>query len=105
MKIKYYVENEKGDKVLVRTSANDYRYALVGIKNINNGDKRGLYCCSGNYDNILKQYNYYKKLYTENVKYLKTTTNSRYTQEEREKIIKNEQELCDNLEIVELVRG
>lgn len=29
MKIKYYYTNEEGEKILARTSANDYKYALV----------------------------------------------------------------------------
>ena len=105
MKTKYYVKNEKGDMVLVRTSANDYRYALVDKKDINDG-KKGIYCCSCNYDNVLKQYNYYKKIYSSNAEsWKKPTLIERYTQEEIDKHIKGCQNAYDNLEIVELIKG
>lgn len=35
-KIKYYYTNEEGTKILVRTSANEYRYALVYKKATDN---------------------------------------------------------------------
>lgn len=96
MKIKYYVENEKGEKVLVRSSANEYKYALVDIKDINEG-KKGIYCCSADYNRVLTQYNYFKKVYTSNANY----GMSKGDIEEYKKHMEN----LNNLKIVELVRG
>ena len=62
MKNKYYVVNEKGERILIRTSANEYKYVLVDIKKINNGEK-SCYACSSSYENIMKQYNYWTKYY------------------------------------------
>lgn len=94
MKKKYYVENEKGEMVLVRTSDHDYKFALVDIEHINEG-KKGIYACSGNYNNIEKQYNYYKKIYYSNMEYAKKNNN--------EENYKNNERSYNNLKIVELI--
>ena len=94
MKIKYYVEGKNG-KVLVRTSANEYKYALVDINEINEGIK-GIYCCSGSYDNIMKQYRYFKDVHEHNAKSWEGKD------EERKAIC---EKALEGLKIVELVKG
>ena len=93
MKIKYYVEGENG-KVLVRTSANEYKYALVNIDEINEG-KKGIYCCSGSYENIMKQYNYWKGVTEYNLKHSEGHPES----------IENFKRELKGLKVVELVKG
>ena len=94
MIIKYYVETEKG-KVLVRTSANEYKYALVDSEHIVEG-RRGLYCCSGSYENIAKQYNYWKNINVENYKYWLEKGNQEKANYDLAR--------ANNLKIVELVK-
>lgn len=94
MKIKYYVEGENG-KVLVRTSANEYKYALVNIDEINEG-KKGIYCCSGSYENITKQYNYWKDVIERNIKWYETN---------KPEYVETSKKELKGLKIVELVKG
>ncbi len=98
MKIKYYVEGTKGE-VLVRTSANEYKYALVNIDEINEG-KKSVYCCSGSYENIMKQYNYWKDALVKNIEWFKNGTN-KYANEKDATRYENE---LKGLKIVELIR-
>lgn len=94
MKTKYFVEGTNG-KVLVRTSANEYKYALVNIDEINEG-KKAIYCCSGSYENITKQYNYWKDVIEHNIKYAEEHGS------ERLELYRND---LKGLKIVELVKG
>lgn len=52
-KIKYYYTNEEGTKILVRTSANEYSYALVYKKAT---DNKGTIKCSAKLEAIEKEY-------------------------------------------------
>jgi non-homologous end joining protein Ku len=96
MKIKYYVENDKGERILARTSNNEYNFALVDKERINNGIKY-IYCCSGTYNNIVKQYDYYKNNYTRNYKY--------YVEHDNMELAELYKKDLGNLEIVKLIRG
>lgn len=58
MKTKYYYVNEKGEKILARTSANEYKYALV-YKNAN--DNEGTIKCSSKLEGVKKEFEWRTK--------------------------------------------
>lgn len=64
MKNKYYYINEEGEKILVRTSNNEYKYALV-IKGYK--DNKGTLKCSINKTPIEKEFEYRTKGYGHNM--------------------------------------
>lgn len=58
MKNKYYYEKENGEKILVRISANEYKYALV-YKDAT--DNKGVIKCSSKLELIQKEFEYRTK--------------------------------------------
>ena len=92
-KTKYYVTNNQGVRILARTSDHDYNYALVDKSKINEG-KKGIYACSGTFDNIMKQYNYYHKVYSLNMDYYEKKDNKEYYLQAKN--------LLENLSIMDL---
>ena len=59
-KEKYYYINSKGEKILARTSANEYKYALVYKNAI---DNNGTIKCSTKLETIQKEFAYLTKGY------------------------------------------
>lgn len=57
---KYYYINSNGQKILVRTSANEYKYALVYKDSV---DNKGTIKCSAKLEPIQKEFEYRTKGY------------------------------------------
>ena len=90
-KEKYYYTNNKGEKILVRTSTNEYKYALV-YKNSN--DNNGTIKCSSKLDSIIKEFAYRTKGYGYN---FNEKVDGKY-------LYSSQFENPDDLQIVELIK-
>lgn len=92
MKIKYYYINNEGVKILVKTSANEYKYALVYKNAI---DNKGTIKCSSKLEAIQKEFEYRTKGFGFN---FNEKVNGKY-------LYSNQFENPNNLQIVELIKG
>ena len=91
-KEKYYYINNNGERILVRTSANEYKYALVYKNAI---DNKGIIKCSAKLEPIQKEFEYRTKGYGYN---FNEKVNGRY-------LFSSQFENPNNLEIVNLIKG
>lgn len=92
MKTKYYFINGKGEKILARTSANEYKYALV-YKDAT--DNKGTIKCSSKLETIKKEFEYMTKGFGYR---FDEKVNGRY-------LFSSQFEDPDSLAIVELIKG
>lgn len=92
MKTKYYYINKEGKKILVKTSANEYKYALVYKDAI---DNKGIIKCSSKLEVIKKEFEYRTKGFGFN---FNEKVNGKY-------LYSSQFENPNNLEIVELIKG
>jgi hypothetical protein len=91
-KEKYYYINSKGEKILVRTSANEYKYALVYKDAV---DNKGTIKCSAKLEAVQKEFEWRTKGFPHNCH---EKVNGRY-------LFSSQFENPDRLAIVELIKG
>ena len=92
MKNKYYYEKENGEKILVKTSTNEYKYALV-YKDAT--DNKRTIKCSSKLELIQKEFDYRTKGFGHK---FDEKINGRY-------LFSSQFENPNNLAIVELIKG
>lgn len=92
MKNKYYYINENGEKILVRESEKEYKYALVYKNAV---DNKGIIKCSTKLETIKKEFEYRTKGYGYD---FKEKVNGKY-------LYSSQFEDPNKLAIIELIRG